>query len=341
MPAGYSQCLSAVVVAVSLMAARGLALAADATVVEPVVAAVPASVVPLIEGVDAGPLAAAMNGQIVYLVDEAAGGVIGCDPAQPQKRWLAVAAPSDRGARPASIACIGSSHLVAVRRTEGNWMLETFRLPAPAATPAAEKPDESTALGTGPSADQSAVTVGFAREWLAITGLPAPLPNVLAYRIRGAKPAQELCREPLQSRRVVAAATTSDDALVVFSAEPARPAAAARLSIRRPADPRPLLDLDTGLPNLRAAACGRSDGTLWVLAGEAGTTATPPGLWRIDGVMRDGRQAVRPVCVARIDAPRSLAWVAPGMILVSHGDRAGRVVHVDPTAARLEKDGGR
>jgi hypothetical protein len=327
--------------AILIVAAWTATAAAAAPVVEPVIAAVPAAVVPLIEGVDAGAVAVPATGQTLYVVDEAGGGVIGCDPTQPQKRWVAVAAASDRGARPVAIGCIDTSHLAAVRRVGGEWLLETFRLPAPAATSAVEKPESSTPLGPAPSADRPAVTVGFSRDWLAITGLTAPLPQAMAFRIRGAKPAQEIVRGPPEGRRAVASATTPDDALVLLTTDPSRPAGPARLSIRQPSDPRPLIDLDLGLSGLRAAACGRGDGTLWVLGGEAGSASMPTGLWRIDAVMRDGRQAARAVCVTRIDAPRGLAWVSPRMILVSHGETAGRVVHVDPTTARIDEEGNR
>jgi len=327
---------------VFLVVATWRATAAAATpVVEPVIAAVPAVVVPLIDGVDAGPVAVPATGQTVYVVDEAGGGVIGCDPVHPQKRWIAVGPPPDPGARPVAIGCIDTSHVAAVRRVGGEWLLDTFRLPAPAATPAAEKPESSTRLGPAPSADRPAVTVGFSRDWLAITGLTPPLPQALAFRIRGAKPAQELFREPPERRRVVASATTPDDVLMLLTTDLSQPAGAARLSIRQPSDPRPLIDLDLGLSGLRAAACGRGDGTLWVLGGEAGSGSMPAGLWRIDAVMRDGRQAARAVCVARIDAPRGVAWVSPRMVLVSHGEGTGRVAHVDPTTVRMDEEGNR
>lgn len=302
---------------------------------KPTIAGVPAAVAPLLEEIDAGPIAAPATGQSLYVVDRTGGAVIGCDPFRPHKRWTAVAAPADPAAQPVSVACIDSSTLATVRRDSGSWSLQTHRLPPPGGTPPAAAPRTQHRLGGATQGDDPRLAVGFARDWLAVTGLAPPLPQLVAFRIRGATPAGGPYQEPATTAMLVAATSMADDSLVLFTTDPADPSGPARIRIRQATDPRPLLDLDTGLPRVRAAAAGRNDGTLWVLAGTAGSATVPEGLWRIDAVLHDDRQAVRPVCLALLPSPESLVWISERMILVTHGTGARRVVHVDPTRARM------
>jgi hypothetical protein len=92
---------------------------------------------------------------------------------------------------------------------------------------------------------------------------------------------------------------------------------------------RALLELALDLPRIRDAACCRGDGTLWVVAGDRGVADRPEGLWRIDATLQGGRQILRPVCVARLDAPRAVACVGNSAVVVAHGDAGRTLVRLD------------
>ena len=104
------------------------------------------------------------------------------------------------------------------------------------------------------------------------------------------------------------------------------------LSFHSSAGSQRLLHLDTGLADIRDAACCRGSGTLWGVGG-GGAADRPSGLWRIDAALENGRQAARPVCVAKLDNPLALACLSDRAIAVTVGGPARRVVLVNPQAA--------
>ena len=300
----------------------------------------------------AGDLAAPANGQTLYVLDEARGEVIAIDPFEPTKRWSAVAAnPQAAGAVARSMACIDTSMIALLCRTQDAWSLQTHRLqPGVVADPG--KPVQTVAVGAAPRGpgmapaaspnairpgadDRPCLIVSPSRDWLGVCGLPAPLPAVLRAPIAGARIgalSPRGCPVPAPGARLAAAAISTAEEFVLFTSDPAgRSPVSFFVSFSLPPDPRQLLLLDTSLPQVRDAAFCRTDGTLWVAGGEVGSEAAPEGLWRIDAVLRNGRQAVRPVCVAKLDGVRSVVCLSDKAIIVTHGRESRTVSRIDPT----------
>lgn len=298
----------------------------------------------------AGDLAAPANGQTLYVLDEARGEVVAVDPFEPTKRWSAVAAcpQAATGAVARSLACIDTSMIALLCRAQDAWSLQTHRLqPGAAADPA--KPVQTVTVGTAPRGDaepvpnavrpaadeRACLIVSPSRDWLGVCGLPAPQATVLRAPIAGARigaVSARACPVLAPGQRLSAAAISMAEEFVLFTTEPAdRTPASAFVSFYLPPDPRLLLHLDTSLPQIRDAAFCRTDGTLWVVGGLAGSDTAPEGLWRIDAVLRNGRQAVQPVCVARLDGARAVACLSDKAIIVTHGREARTVSRIDPT----------
>lgn len=315
----------------------------------------------------AGDLAAPANGQTLYVLDEARGEVVAVDPFEPAKRWQAVAAgpPGPETELARSIACIDTSMIALLCRTGESWSLRTHRLqPGLAADPG--KPAQTVAVGSAQrnagketparamqtvADERVCLVVSPSRDWLGVCGLPVPLASVLRAPIAGARVGSLSARGcpvvPAVERLTAATISTAEE-FVLFTRNQAGQGAAARagdppshqggrptvgtcVSFHLPPDPRSLLRLDTSLPQVRDAAFCRTDGTLWVAGGEAGSEATPEGLWRIDGVLRQRRQAVQAVCVAKLDGARSVVCLSEKAIIVTHGREARKVSRIDPT----------
>jgi hypothetical protein len=205
---------------------------------------------------------------------------------------------------------------------------------------------------------RACLTVSPSRDWLGICGLPAPLPPVMRAPIAGARIGSVSARGcPLFSgevRPTVATISTAEE-LVLFATAPderepderepekrasdERAAAGTFVSFSLPPDPRRLLHLDTSLPEIRDAAFCRADGTLWVVgggptgksSGDPASATAPEGLWRIDAVLRNGRQAAVAVCVARLEGAMALVCLSERAIIVTHGREARTVSRIDPT----------
>lgn len=305
-----------------------------------VAAAEPARVDLITDLPAAGDLAAPANGQTLYVLDDADGAVTAVDPAAPAKRWTALAArraakdaAADDAARNVALACIDTSRLAIVRRDRNGWTLDVHRVQAGIAadptTPmqsvalAAAKTDAGGAIGA------PGVAVSPSRDWLAVCGLPAPAPPILRAKIEGAVVGTASARGcpvlPAGGRPAAAAISTAEE-LVLFAPEgEGRPLPSVFVTFHRTADPRRLLHLDTGLPTVRDAAFCRGGGTLWVVGGTPGSATAPEGLWRLDAVLRQGRQAVQAACVARLDAPLAVCCISERAIAVTHG-RTRRIV---------------
>jgi len=297
----------------------------------------------------AGDLAAPANGQTLYILDEAGGGVVAVDPFEPTTRWTAIAAEgrADGDASPVAIGCVDTSTVALLCRKKDSWSLQTHRvqpgttsdLRKPAQTvpiPAAVGNAAAAAADAGGSPERACLTVSPSRDWLAVCGLPAPLPAVMRAPIAGARigaVAPRDCPNLPPSERISAATISTGEELVLFGRDPrGRPTPAIFVAFYMPPDPRRLLDLDTTLPRVRDAAFCRADGTLWIVGGEGtGSAATREGLWRIDAVLRNGRQAARAVCVARLDGARAVVCLSERAIIVTHGRDSRIVSRIDPT----------
>jgi|694.fasta_scaffold13344_5 hypothetical protein len=308
----------------------------------------------------AGDLAAPANGQTLYILDETRGEVVAIDPFEPTKRWTAVAAGTGRAAAagPLAIGCIDTSMLVSLCHASGGWSLQTHRL-QPGTAADCDKPTQTVAIGKAagdaaaaapktnadrPSGDVTAfLAVSPSRDWLGVCGLPAPLPAVMRAPIAGARiggMSARNCPVIPADLRPAAATISPADEFVIFSREQAdRSAASVFVSFYLPPDPRRLLHLDTSLPRIRDACFCRADGTLWVVGGgppgetieETAAAGVPEGLWRIDAVLRNGRQSAEAVCVARLEGARAVVCLSERIIIVTHGRDARVVSQIDPT----------
>lgn len=267
-------------------------------------------------------LAISANGQTVFAIDDARGAIVALDVAQPLRRRDVVAASPVGEPRPLAVGAVPGGLLVAVCRAGDAWEVRTYR-PGPGA--AASGPLQRLPLGEAAGdAGRVSVVAGTARSWLAITGLPAPLPPVLRAVVAGATIRFLADDAPRRegATRPGAATVSPDDALVVFESAGDGPAAVTFLD---PAG-RTLLELDAGVADVRAAAFSRRDGSLWVLTGTAG--GQPAGLWRLDAVMRDGRQGVRPEWAASFADPVAIAGASDDTLVVAAGNPV-RLVTVD------------
>jgi hypothetical protein len=320
-----------------LVAAAFAALAAG----RPVGGAEPTGVVVLVDrGPPVADLAVPANGQAVFCLDADSGGVVAIDPGGPgQPRHVVGAAPAD-GPRPQAIACIDTNTLAAICQSDGRWSLRTWRL-RPDAAVEFTAPLQEVALGeAAASPGQVHLLVGQARDWLAVAGLPAPLPPLVRGPIARASVGRfsaRGCPAPPEGGTVVAVAASPVDETVLFLARPASTAVAFHgLSGRT------LLELDSDLPLVRDAACCRSDGTLWAVGGDRTARDRPEGLWRIDAASAGGRQVVQPTCVARLAAPRAVACVTDSAVVVAHGAEGRTVIRYDlaaPKTAAGEEQG--
>lgn len=334
--------------------AVGWWLVGSATAAEP-----PVRRVDIIRDVPAaGDLAAPANGQTLYVLDESSGGVIAIDPFEPTNRWLAVAAP-EKDASPASraIGSIDTGTLAILCQSRQGWSIRTHRVqpgvtakPEDAvqtvATAAAPDGGGKAAAPAEPSRDRRpGIAVSPSRDWLAVTGIDLPATPVVRAPIAGARLgtfSTRSCPHLEAETRPVALAISADDEFVLFANERG-PGDAARIfiSFYRPPDPRRLLHVDSGLPRINDAAYCRADGTLWVVGGATGSPELPEGLWRIDAVLRRGRQEAQATCVARLEGAVSLACLSKGAIVVTHGRTTRMVSLIDPTRDQPDRDPSR
>jgi hypothetical protein len=168
-------------------------------------------------------------------------------------------------------------------------------------------------------------------DWLAIAGLPPPLPQLERRAVAGVRVGPvtpRSCPRIAENTRVVAVAAGPADELVLFE----QPAAggAEIVSFHGPSGGC-LLRLDTGLHTIRDAVCGVGN-TLWVTAGDSAVPEEQEGLWRLDATLRDSRQAIRPVLV--VGVPEVGAITAAGrMLVVGHGRDGSRLVRIDQANA--------
>lgn len=284
----------------------------------------------------AGPvrLAVSPNGQTLSVLRMESGDVLGVDLSDPAKRWTAVAAAA--GIEPRAVAAIDSSTLALVVREADTWSIRVHRLQAPL-TPAGADPVQSVKLGTSQSTeDRSRIIVGPQRDWLAVIGLPDPMPKLVRMTVTGARlgtPSERRCPPMADRPEAVTVGTAGEWGLFLPPAADA-PGPSTQLAWVSPSGAQRLLQLETGLERVADAACCRETGLLWAIA--AGTTAGgAEGLWRVDAAFVDGRQAARATAIAALPSPTSVICLPKGDVLVSHGTRASRIDRFSP------REGGR
>jgi hypothetical protein len=287
----------------------------------------------------AGRLAAPATGQTLYVLDDEAREVVAVDPFAATKRWRAIGpADLDSGSpepvRPAAIACVDSNTLAIVCRAGPAWTLRAFRLAPPGADGGAPTLLQSLPLGNATDAAPAVdVFVSDTRDWLAVIGLPAPLPPIMRAPIAGARLgnfADRLC-PPLEAPARLAAATASpfDEWVVISHRDEPAPGRTAVEFHANTGKPR-LLDLGLELTRVRDAAYCRSTGTLWVVSDGTNPSGDNAGLWRIDAALTAGRQVAVAVLVARLATPLSVVCLSERAIAISGGGADRRVLLVNP-----------
>jgi len=312
------------------MARRSLAALALAAACS-TVGAGSVDVVPLqIEAGGISRLATSSNGQTVYAIDESRRSVVAIDPFAVDRCREVIGTAVDGRPHPVSLAALPGDIVAVVCRADDTWSLRTYRT-RPGESVDATQPLQEVILGCGDGPETAAMAVSRTRDWFAVVGLPPPLPPVL----RAAFAGPGVRRRPDESSaggsggRPVAVAVGPADELVTLEASGPR-AAASLVSTGHGG--RELLRLDTGLADVRGAAFARDGSSLWVIAGEVGgDSRQPAGLWRLDAVIREGRQAVRPRCVARLADPRAVAAVSDHSLVVVHGTQPRTISRIDMT----------
>lgn len=313
-------------VAAALLAAPGRA-AAEPAEREPTV---------VVDGLR-GPLriAVAPTGQTLYVLC-GGGDVLGVSLDDPARRWTAVAARP--GIRPLAVGAIDSATLALVVREGDALSIRVHRLAAPGEEPG-ESEVQAVPLGvTGVVADAVRLVVSPGRDWLAVSGLPEPLPRVARATVTGTRLggiSERRC--PRTSVRPTAMVIGPHSEWLVFDqGEGDGGARSTRLSWFSPSGGQRLLTLDTGLARVVDAAGGRESGLLWALV-PRGNADGPHGLCRIDAALADGRQVARAVPVAPLADPTALVCLARGDVIVAEGTDAARVVRFAPVEGREEK----
>ncbi len=288
-------------------------------------------------------LAAPPTGQTLYILDEAQGSVVAIDPFQPKRRWTALAAssPNESGEvppTPIAIGCIDSNTLVLVCRAGKAWSIRTHRLAAPGSATQSNTPLQTLSLGESRSDTTDAPAVDLvvspSREWLSVSGLPAPLPPVVRAPIAGLRVgpfSDRRCPKIPVSGRPIATTISPFDEWVLLIPPTVENTSGAYIAFYSNPGSQRLLYLDTGLSNVRDVGYCRGASTLWGVAGEQGSPTCPEGLWRIDATMKQGRQAVQAECVARLAAPQSLVCLSERAIAVIVGGESRSVVLINPT----------
>lgn len=291
-----------------------------------------------------GPLRLAVSppGQTLFVLRGTEGDVLAVDLDDTTRRWTAIAPRG--GAVPLAIGAVDSGTLALVVREGDAFSIRVHKLPAPGMPPD-ESEIQTVPLGvTGGKTDEVRVVVSPARDWLAVVGLPEPLPRVARATINGARLggiSERRC--PRTSQRPAAVTAGPNAEWILFGPGDDGAARPAFLSWFSPSGAQRLLTLDTGLEGVVDAANCRETGLLWALAtGGVAAGGARTGLWRVDAALVGGRQAVRAIPVAPLPQPTALVCLPKGEVAVAHGTAPARVLRFAPpgTSDRPVKNEG-
>lgn len=287
----------------------------------------------------AGAIAVKPTGQAFLMIDGGSNAIEMIDPAEPARRHRAVG-PFREGERPLAVACVDSITCAVVTRSGRDWAIKTYRLAAPGSEVDPASTLQSIPLGQAENDADAAISVAVSpsRLWIVVVGLPSPMAPVIRGAIAGARiggmstrncPVVGEGRTPEGGPRfgAVAVAISPAEELVLLE-RPDSGSSTDRLAMYSTIGTTQLMSLDSGLPRVRAAAYA-SD-ALWAVAGNPADERFPEGLWRLDATIRNRRQAVRPVCIARFAAPVAVAPLSGGRLLVVHGEAKRAVSLVEP-----------
>ncbi len=302
------------------LAVGGAGVDAGAVEITPLPASLPA----------AGSLALSANGQTAACIDSGRRAIVALDPIRGTVLRDLVAPAHAALPEPVAVGFLPGDVVAMVCREGDEWSVRTCRTaPAVAADPA--EPLQVIKLGAAPgTAAPVALAVSHARGWLAVVGLPEPLPPVLRAAVAGVRlgPLRDRgCpRLPAGWRPVAAAVGPADElVLALRSDSPADEISFADSSGEE------LLRLSSGLREIGGITFGRGAGELWATGRGADRPAA--GLWRLDATLQGGRQAIQPVLVAEAAAPRDVVAVAEGAVLVVAGEPERRFLRIGPAAS--------
>ena len=276
-------------------------------------------------------LAIAPNDQTIYAAIATTGEILAFERDRPEQAWIAVRG----GGRPLAVVCIDSSTLAVLRATEEGSVLTTHRLAAPPEAVDGSAAEQRLPLPTVSDGSDAAaaprVVVSPGREWLAVAGLPPAGSGVVRVSIarrrllpRGRRHGPQLPA----GRRIVAAAISPADELVLATSTAS---SAERVSFHAELGGRMLLELDPRLSRIRDACYASEVGGLWVAA-DAPADRSRQGIWRIDATVEEGRQAIRPVLVAGLEAVTAIASTKDGCLYAA-ADDGSSIVRIDPEQA--------
>jgi hypothetical protein len=267
-------------------------------------------------------LALTPNGQRLYGLSTDGMQVISIDCGRNTTATVRVVMEGDSPDGPGlRLGCIDTS-VVAILRDSPNPVVTTHRVPsAPELTDAAE-PLQRVAIaeetGTTSLERTACLTVSPTRNWMALTAIAENAPVVLKAAVAGVRLGSFSTRNSPGFAREsgIAAATVSPaDELVLVT----RPQAAVMegqaldpidtLSMYASPGGWELLRFGIGLRGVRDACFTAESGSLWVITGgqEPDDPSQPEGLWRLDAVLRNRRQAVEAVFVSPLEDPSVLA----------------------------------
>ena len=291
-----------------------------------------ADVVPLeIEAGGISRLATSPNGQIVFGIDEVRGSVVAIEPFVGGRRRDVVAPAAEGRPHPVSLIALPGDIVAVVCRSADDWSLRTYRA-RPGEPADAARPLQEVLLGRGDGPETVTMAASRIRGWFAVAGLPPPHPPVMrmAFAGPGVRRRPDEPRAGGAASRPVAVAIGPADELVTIEAA-AHEGTASLVSTGHGG--RELLRLETGLADVRGVAFARDGSSLWVIAGAvAGPDPQLAGLWRLDAVFHDDRQAVRPTCVAPLDDPQALAAVSDRSLVVVQGSQPRTISRIELTA---------
>lgn len=297
-------------------------------------------------------LALAPNGQRLYGLSSDGARVVAIDcgrDAAGSPRVVVVGESPDGPGR--QIGCIDTS-VVAILRDTAGAVITTHRIPPSPDTASAEAPLQRVVIDS----DAAVVTpdgmarlmVSPTRNWLAVTAVADNTPTLLRAAVAGVRVSSFSTRNSPELRadeQILAATAGASDDLVLVTAPHASPTAAASddtsatLSMFATPGGWELLELTTGLRAIRDICSSGSSSTLWVITGadQGGTPPHPAGLWRLDAVIRDHRQAIQAVLVAPLQAPLALAAGSDDVLYVAVDD-GNRILEVRPSPSGDRND---
>ncbi len=235
-----------------------------------------------------------------------------------------------------SLGCIDTS-VVAILRQGAEGVVTTHRIPSAPETAAADSPLQRIPLGSDDGVvtadDRGCFLVSPTRNWLAAATRIDGNAAVLRAAVAGVRVSAFSTRNsPAIGAEASINCLTAGlaDELVLVSAT--SESAADTLAMFSTPGGWDLLQLDTGLLEILDICSTSPSGTLFAITGSLATSDAPQptGLWRLDAVLQDRRQAVRATLVAPLADP--VALVSGGdEVLYATVENGRRLLEIRPS----------